>query len=162
MRAAPAVDAALDAGGRERMLIVLLHAWAGVGLACWLAAQAGAAASVSVVALVLLAGAAWAAGGAWLARRALPLDPGHLRWDGQAWWHGGEHLPLARVVVSLDFGTRLLLRLHPAAGGGRARWRVASAASAAAAWHGLRVALAAHAGAVAEPGGADHNAAGPT
>ena len=74
----------------------------------------------------------------------------------------GAPQPLRRVVVSLDLGGWLLLHLLPAnananakanvngAGqAGRGVWRVASARGAGAAWHGLRVALLAHAGAAA-------------
>ncbi|MDO9284298.1 MAG: hypothetical protein Q7U26_05325 [Aquabacterium sp.] len=147
MRAAPAVDAALDAGVPERMLILLLHGLAGVTLALWAAAHAALGFSLPVLAGAAIAGASMAALGAWLARRALPADAGRLRWDGQGWsWQGPADLPLARLEVSLDLGVWALLRLHPA-DGTRPSWRVASRRGAGAAWHGLRVALAAHAGA---------------
>jgi hypothetical protein len=55
-------------------------------------------------------------------------------------------------VVALDLGAWVLLRLHLAGGG--VGWRVASATSAQASWHGLRVALAAHAGAAPAAAGA--------
>lgn len=85
-----------------------------------------------------------------LARRALPAVPGRLSWDGTAWsWRSegsGEGLaPLQRVLVSLDLGAWLLLQGVPA-GGAPLRWGVASARGVGAAWHGLRVALQAHAG----------------
>jgi len=130
------------------MLITLLHGLAGGLLAAWLAlhaelplSQPPVLAGVVATALVL------AALGLWLARRALPPAPGHLRWDGQAWscQLGAQAQPLQRLVVALDLGIWALLQLHPA--GGRPAWRVASARSAPAQWHGLRVALAAHAGA---------------
>ena len=77
---------------------------------------------------------------------------GRLRWDGQAWSRadGAQAWPLLRLVVALDLGIWVLLQLQTA--GGRRLWCVASAASAQAQWHGLRVALAAHAGAPADVG----------
>jgi hypothetical protein len=149
MRAAPAVDAALDAGGRERMLIVLLHGLAGATLALWATAHAGLDSPMATLAGAGAACAVMAALGAWLARRALPIDAGRLRWDGEGWrWLGLVDLPLGRLEVSLDLGVWVLLRLHPA-NGARPMWRVASQRAAGGAWHGLRVALAAHAGAAA-------------
>jgi len=152
MRAAPAVDAALDTGGLERMMIVLLHAGAGIALASWGLLQVeigfGLPALAGVAALALL----MAGLGLALARRALPAAAGRLRWDGQTWcWLGSNAAnqpPLAQLEVSLDLGHWALLRLHPDAGG-RPFWRVASARAAGNSWHGLRVALAAHAGAAA-------------
>ena len=152
MRAAPAVDVALDAGRLGRMLIVLLHAGTGIALASWGMLHAeigiGPAALTGVGALALLmAGLGFA-----LARRALPVAAGRLRWDGQIWcWQGAvepDRQPLARLEVSLDLGHWALLRLHPGAGR-PPLWRVASARAAGTSWHGLRVALAAHAGAAA-------------
>jgi hypothetical protein len=105
-----------------------------------------------------LAGAAVLAGlGWWLARRALPSGSGRLRWDGQAWSSISALglKPVQRLVVALDLGNWVLLRLHLVGGG--AVWRVASAASAQSAWHGLRVALAAYAGAA--PAAAGESAA---
>jgi len=152
MRAAPAIDAALSAGGPERMLIVVLHAVAGAVLVAWAAAwvEPGSvwpwAAGLCVVAGV----AGW--GGARLARRALPPSSDRLRWDGQAWSlrpvsagaGAGDGLLLAAVTVTLDLGRWVLLRLQPATGG--IAWRVADARTAGPAWHTLRVALLAHAG----------------
>ena len=155
MRAAPAVQAALDAGGRERMLIIALHALAGGNLAAWALAHGGRGLSLISVVWVLLAALLLAAVGGWLGRRVLPPQAGQLRWDGQVWQcDGSSPLPLARVVVAIDAGVWVLLRLFPA-DGGVAVWRVASARGAGNAWHGLRVALASHAGA------AQDGAAGP-
>ncbi len=152
MRAAPPVDAALAAGRAERMLITLLHALAGLAVAFWAAALAGLTGLAALVACALAAAVTMAAIGFWLARRALPPDAGRLRWDGQAWrWlssAGPAELPLARLEIAIDLGNWALLRLHPA-DGGRALWRLASARTAGAAWHGLRVALVAHAGELA-------------
>ncbi len=155
MRAAPPVDAALAEGRAERMLITLLHAGSGALLAIWLALQAEWPLRAPLI-LGAVAGAALLAPvGWWLARRALPPSPGRLGWDGQRWSDVGAHgaQPLQRLVVALDLGAWVLLRLHPAGGG--AVWRVASATSAQSAWHGLRVALAAHAGAAPAAAGAD-------
>jgi len=148
MRAAPPVEAVLSAGRVERMLITLLHGCAGALLAAWLALHAELR-LLSPWLLAVLAAAVLMAGlGHWLALRALPHQPGRLRWDGQVWRciAGPADQALQRLVVALDLGIWVLLRLHPADRGAPV-WRVASVGSAAAAWHGLRVALAAHAGA---------------
>jgi hypothetical protein len=147
MRAAPPVDAALDAGRRERMLTVLLHLLAGGVLAAWLALQAELTAPSAWAGLLVLSAGALGMLGHALARRTWPASPGRLRWDGRQWHlagHGADR-PLHRVVVALDLGVWLLLQLHPA-DGDRPVWRVASAPAAQGAWHGLRLALAAHAG----------------
>jgi len=162
MRAAPAVDAALDHGGPERMVITLLHAGAGAVLAAWAlshdATLSAAVAPAEFWPAVVGGASAMALLGWVLARRALPAHPARLRWDGQAWHlvQGsqppiGNPQPLRRVVVSLDLGGWLLLHLLPVAAkaagrAGRGEWRVASARRAGPAWHGLRVALLAHAG----------------
>ena len=148
MRAAPPVDAALDTGRRERMLTVLLHALAGAVLGAWLALHAEVRAVVAWATALGASTTLLAALGWWLARRTWSSTPGHLRWDGAQWCcaGSGHSLPLARVVVALDLGTWVLLRLHPA-DGTAPLWRAASACGAGGAWHGLRLALAAHAGA---------------
>jgi len=163
MRAAPAVDAALRAGGPERVLITGAHALAGALLAAWAGARAEAPPwsiwSTALAAALLAAGL-----GAVLARRALPPGTARLGWDGQGWrLHtapaagrpaAADPIPLAQVVATLDLGPWLLLRLRPA-DGGPVRWQVAGARAAGPAWHGLRVALAAHGGlpaAAAGPG----------
>ena len=129
------------------MLILLLHGMAGVALALWAAAHAALGFTWPVLAGAAIAAVVMATLGAWLARRALPADAGRLCWDGQVWhWRGSIDRPLARLEVTLDLGMWVLLRLHPA-DGGRPLWRVASRRGAGAAWHGLRVALMAHAGA---------------
>jgi hypothetical protein len=137
------------------MLITLLHGLAGGLLAVWVALHAELPLwQASTMSGLLVTAAAMAALGRWLAVRALPPIPGSLRWDGQAWSSvaGAQAKPLQRLVVALDLGIWALLQLHPA--GGRPVWRVASAGSAQTQWHGLRVALAAHAGASAEAGAA--------
>lgn len=167
MRAAPAVDAALGSGRFERMVIALLHAGTGAAVAVWASAHVAAAVgpladglvwlTVLVIALVL------GALGWMLAVRALPAEPAQLCWDGTAWQLRTDGLrPLAQVVVSLDLGAWLLLQLRPAEGRAR-HWRVTHARVAGASWHGLRVALQAHAGdARGEAAGrADQSARGP-
>jgi hypothetical protein len=156
MRAAPAVDAALDGGGRERMLITLLHGLAGAALAAWAMAHAGLLALPATAVLPWLLGLggalAMAAVGAVLARRALPAHAARLRWDGTVWQLvAATQQPLCRIGVSLDLGSWLLLRLQPADGAASV-WRIASQNGAGPAWHALRVALQAHAG---EPAAAE-------
>ena len=171
MRAAPAVDAALGQGRIERMLITALHAGAGAAVSVWAAAHVEAAAGPLSVGLPWFAGLAGALGlgavGVCLARRALPGGSSRLSWDGAVWLWRGERLdeglaPLQRVVVSLDLGAWVLLQLVPA-GGSPPRWQVASARGVGAAWHGLRVALQAHAGDPRLPGDEtpDRRAQGP-
>ena len=146
------MEAVLSAGRLERMLIVVLHAVAGASLSAWLTLHAELRLAAPVLAGIVAVSALMAGLGVLLARRALPLAPGRLRWDGQAWsCAAASSLPLQRLVVAMDLGLWLLLRLHPA-GGNRPVWRAVSARSAGNAWHGLRVALSAHAGAAA-PGG---------
>ncbi len=147
MRAAPPVETVLDDGRLERMLITLLHAVAGAVLAGWLALHAELRGGWMLPTGVLLAAVLMAAVGHGLAGRALPPLPRRLRWDGQSWCSlGTADIPLQRVVVALDLGLWVLLRLHPVDGRPPV-WRVASARGAQSAWHALRLALAAHAGA---------------
>jgi len=148
MRAAPPVEAALSAGQSERMLITLLHGAAGALLAAWLALHAEVRHLPTLLLAMVAAAGSMAALGAVLARRALPPQPGRLRWDGTTWHLTGPHTdqPLQRLVVALDLGIWVLLRLHPAPAAAPL-WRTACVRGAPAAWHALRVALAAHAGA---------------
>jgi hypothetical protein len=155
MRAAPAVDAALAPGRIERMVITLLYGMAGAVLALWAVghAQAWAGAPVTVPPWLasVLAALATALPGAALSRRVLPAAPARLAWDGTAWQlRTAGPTPLRRLVVALDLGTWILLKAFPA-DGGTVAWRVASARSAGADWHALRVALQAHAGAPQAP-----------
>lgn len=150
MRAAPAVDAALGSGRIERMLIALLYGATGAALALWGAARAEWPDDGPTLApwlAAVAAASAMASAGAWLARRVLPPEPARLGWDGSAWQLRGERsTALSRLVVALDLGHWVLLKLA-AAEGSSTLWRVASARSCGADWHGLRVALQAHAGA---------------
>ena len=154
MRAAPPVLAALGRGRPERMLITLLHGLAGALIAGWLVLHAELALWLwPSPAAVLAAGLAMGTLGRWIARRTLPPVPGSLCWDGQAWSleTDTQRQALQRLVVAIDLGIWVLLQLHPA--NERPRWRVASAGSATAQWHGLRVALAIHAGTAWQPDG---------
>ena len=154
MHAAPAVRATLHGSGAERMLISGLYAIGGAALAGWALAHADQTQPGAAWATVALAAAAAGAVGAWQARQALPADGAYLGWDG-AGWALGQHpaaggktalaeTPLAAVVVAIDLGAWLLLCLHPATG--PRRWQAARAGAAGADWHGLRLALQAHAG----------------
>ena len=155
MRAAPAVRAPLYASRLERMLISVLYAIGGAALAGWAFAHAQPAPPGALWAGLLLAMVAAGAVGIWQARAALPADCAYLGWDGAGWALGlrpaaggtaaaPAEIPLAAVVVAIDLGAWLLLRLHPAAG--PRRWQAARAGAAGADWHGLRLALQAHAG----------------
>ena len=175
MRAAPAVDAALGSGRAERVLITLLHAAAGAAFSVWAAAHAEAVAGPFFAGLAWLLGSVGALGlglvGCWLARQALPAEPARLRWDGSSWqlgreWRDDDLLPLQRVVVAMDLGAWMLLQLVPAElepsaqraaqrAGKRSGWRVVSAHGVGGAWHGLRVALQAHAGAPLDTDGGE-------
>jgi hypothetical protein len=146
MHAAPSVDAPLADGRVERALAAALHGVAAFVLVGWLMASADDRLPPAVrdagpwlaAALACWAGLRWA-------RRILPPDPPVLRWNGQHW----QLLPdvdLARLQVQLDVGAWLLLHWRCAADG-RTGWGVARPAAAGAHWHGLRVALRAHAGA---------------
>jgi hypothetical protein len=171
MRAAPAVDAALGSGRVERMVITLLHAGAGAAFSVWVAAHAEALVGPLFAGLHWLMGSVGALGlglvGCWLARQALPAGPARLRWDGSAWQLCSELgdddlVSLQRVVVAMDLGTWLLLQLVPVdtlrstqRSTRRSGWRVASAQGVGSAWHGLRVALQAHAGAPRDTAGGE-------
>jgi hypothetical protein len=183
MRAAPAVEAALGQGRVERMVITGLHAGSGAALAVWAAAHAGLGAHPFVAGASFGAAQPWLAGlvgsmvlgalGCWLARQALPAGPAYLCWNGARWQlqrraNGllpspiESGVPLQRVVVALDLGAWMLLQLVPA-DGSAPRWQVAGATGVGVAWHGLRVALQAHAGdpAGAVAGGANRSGRGP-
>jgi hypothetical protein len=161
MRAAPAVRALLDDARPERVAIVLFHVLSGAALAAWLKGQFELTPSawMGLVLVTLLVCAA--AVGQRLARSALLGDVEYLQWNGQVWTLGQRRpgagavqvseLRLVRLVVALDLGSWLLLRLQPAAGA--SRWQVVRAARVGADWHGLRVALTAHAGSAADAAG---------
>jgi len=159
MRTAPAVSATLDTQGFECVVISGVHALAASALTAWAGLHAGWAGSLPA----WLAGLVWVGAaalfGAWLARRALPADGAHLTWDGASWalttrpsrggtpagtTGPGVRAPVRQVVVTLDLGAWMLLRLQTQVGA--TRWQVVRAASAGPAWHGLRLALMTQAG----------------
>lgn len=154
MRAAPSVHAVLTTGAVERRFVVLLHGITAATLAGWLHAVWFAHDPGSAWVTLLLVPALCALG-TWQARRLWPPGPaGALSWSGQAWlWtapgRDQPEPPLQALIVALDWGHWMLLRAvcHD----GRHRWWGASATQAGAAWHGLRVALRAHAGATSAP-----------
>ena len=172
MRTAPAVWAPLHACGPERVLIAGLYALAGAALGAGLSAHLQAHLSLplgpgwrwaaAAVGAVLMAGA-----GAWLAQRALPGDGEHLRWDASTWTlalrpdrpdaGGLSEQAVVRVDVALDLGAWLLLRLK--LGNGQRCWQPVRARTVGPAWHGLRVALRAHAGPAGVPAAAPAAAA---
>lgn len=143
MRAAPPVEVPLAAAGPGRAMSAALHA-----AAAWSASTAFGAAGPWDTLAALAAAAAGAV--LWRSPR------GSLRWDGAAWaWvtPAGEVVPLARLRLQIDFGRWVLLR-WTGAGARRATWASLGAAQAGAAWHGMRVALAAHARGAAHEGAA--------
>ena len=158
MRAAPAVWARLDDGQPERVLITFLYGLTGAALVAWgwLPNAMPALAWVAVAAGAL----ALAGLGSLMARRALPADADHLRWDGASWTlalqavgqQRSTDVVVSRVHVTMDLGRWLMLRLELSPGG--RRWQVARGGCVGHhAWHGLRVALRAHSGAVASSPG---------
>lgn len=91
---------------------------------------------------------AWTVGsGAWLASGWLRTGSRTLLWDGQAWSveragsAGASEVSEARVSVSVDLQSLMLLRLQPAQG--RVHWVFADRAAAPLRWHGLRCAVTA-------------------
>jgi len=133
--------------------MVALHglAWAVAGH--WLAQQLGASAVVGLGVGVLFGLAL----GLPIAGRLLPSQAAaRLRWTGAAWQLGAADRPV-QVEVQIDAGVWLLLRwrcdVAAVAHGGpgdaplpASGWLVAQRGVAPQAWHGLRVALQAHAG----------------
>lgn len=155
MRAAPPAQAALSGGRLERALVLALHMLAALVLVAWLHRRLGLTGALPALACL------WALAclGRALARRLMPVAAAGsgtqaLRWDGQRWWllpAQAQALPLERLAVHIDLGPWLLLRLRPADAPRRALWRVVSRASAGTGWHGVRVALQAHAGQNGQP-----------
>ncbi len=155
MRAAPPIEYPLAGGRRERWLIAGLYAATCAVLALWLAFWLDSRDGLAAPATAGLSTLPVVAGllGGRLARRLLPADPGRLRWDGALWWlesadasagSAPPDQPLREVSLQLDLGPWLLLRLR--IGAGPLRWAVLEQADDGLAWHGLLVALAAHAG----------------
>ena len=155
MHSAPPIEVDLAAGRDERIVIMLLYAACAAVLACWLAAQL----NLPVWPPLLLATPLAAMLGWWVACGLLPRQPRRLGWSGQCWQlrtglaAGGvassaqaSPVPLRQLDLQLDAGGWLLLRWQQA-DGRHAGWGIARAAAAGSGWHGLRIALQAHAGA---------------
>lgn len=145
MRTAPPAEAALASGRAERALILALHIASALVLAAWLHSRLNwpleAALGLPLPGLAVL--------GWFLATWGLPPGPAALRWDSQVWSvhdRAGQPQPLQGLSVQLDLGPWLLLRLRLVGPPPRTRWVVLNQASADIAWHGIRVALKAHAG----------------
>ena len=164
MHTAPAVVAALDAQRPERVVISSVHVLAAVVVVVWAGLHAGLDGSVPAWMAGLVWTAAVAAVGSLQARRALPADGNTLVWDGAGWAlttrasRGGAlagitgaevRVQIMQVVIALDLGAWMLLRLQAETGG--SRWQVVRAACAGPAWHGLRLALLTQAGPAAPP-----------
>jgi hypothetical protein len=163
MHAAPPVEVDLAGGHAERVLIVLLHALAAGVFAQWLTAQMNLPEHWLLLGLPLAAWLGWR-----VACALLPRSRRRLGWTGQGWQlrtqphhhqtavdpaalagvtaAQASGTPLAQLHLQLDAGAWLLLRWQQA-GTPRVGWGIARAAVAGAGWHGLRVALQAHAGA---------------
>ena len=131
-------------------MFILLHALTAAVLLAWLCTWLLPTTSAWVQCVLLLP-ACLPLWGLRQGRRLWPPGPAwQLAWTGQA-WHlllPGLSPPqpaLQAVQVALDLGSWMLV--HTVSDQGRHRWHGASAGQAGAAWHGLRVALRAHAGA---------------
>jgi hypothetical protein len=149
MRAAPVVHADLSRGAFERFALALIHGFVGAVWMVWVGSHGEWSALVTLTSTAALCIAMFVLG--WqVSSHWLPDRQGRLSWDGQAWrWipslsEPALDVPGVFVQVHLDTGQRKLLRLSD----GRSvnGWVIASCVSAGAAWHGLCVALAAHAG----------------
>lgn len=139
MRAAPAIEAALDDAALLRRVTEVLYLLAAGVCGVWLAQLAELA--VMPVAVLLAGLGAWL--GHWQARRLWPPGAaGRLRWDGQGWTGPGGPCSLQ---VMVDLGDWRLLRLQESPRGVAAaeasRWCLATARAAGADWPLLAVAL---------------------
>ncbi len=140
MRTAPPVEVPLSAGGPERAACAVLYAVAAAGLTVAIAAALGLGSQRALATIAAGLGAALG-GMVWRPPR------GQLRWDGRGWTlvqPSGQLQPIDRLQLRIDFGAWVLLRWNAEAQRG-ATWASLRAADAGAAWHGMRVALAAHA-----------------
>lgn len=139
MRAAPPVEVPLSAARAERAVCAALYG---------LAALASVVAVGSALGLGPLPRLAEAAAACAAVAGAMTWRPprGRLRWDGQSWavlTAPAQCRRIDRLQSQIDFGHWVLLRWS-VEGRRRATWASLRAADAGAAWHGLRVALAAH------------------
>lgn len=137
MRAAPPVAVRCCGGRAWRAVQALLPALAALACGAWLCTLS----EVPVwYATPAVAGAGWA-GWRWPATR-----PVRLAWDGSRWLADDCEGVLS---VMVDLASWMLLRMHVAGTrpSHRPRWIAVSAAEAGPAWHALRVAAHAQAGA---------------
>lgn len=144
MRTAPALQVTVARYGlwRGALLGLAVAATAAVTL-WWATAGVPAAAGASVLlGTLLLSG--------WLLRAEWRRPPCVLRWDGQCWHWGTPGAPAARhgsgrVVVTLDLGSWMLLRLVPDGADrrrrARAAWLPVQARGLEPHWHALRCAV---------------------
>ncbi|MBP6901675.1 MAG: hypothetical protein KBC73_16390 [Burkholderiaceae bacterium] len=136
MRAAPAIEAALDDAALLRRLTADLHLLAGAACGAWLGQLLELP---GLPATLLPAGLAWALGHGQARRLWPPGAAGRLRWDGQGWT--GPDGPCA-LQVMFDLGDWRLLHLRGVATA--SRWCLATARAAGPDWPLLAVALRAH------------------
>lgn len=148
--APPAVEVALASGRRDRWLVAAVHALAAAVSGAWLAAHAGIPLHAAWPAVALLGG-----GVGW---RMLQPMHGHLRWDGERWWHlpkaGAAHA-LHGLDLMMDLGGWVLLRARCTDGWrgfAPGLWCGISRREAGDSWHGLRLALYQSPGSAAPPG----------
>lgn len=142
MRAAPAVEAALDDALALRRCFVLAYGLTGCALGVWIGQRLQWPLAIVVPALTVFA----AGCGLLLARRLLrPGRAGRLRWDGMVWLDDSGPCTLQLMI---DLGDWRLLRLHSVPLPGQeahrrspARWALATAKAAGAEWPALAVAL---------------------
>lgn len=154
MRAAPSASILLADTRAERRLVLLLHGMSGMVLAAWLAgwlAPDSAGPRPAIQWAGILAASLLSAGyGRWVSHRLLPQQPlTRLHWSGQAWslqrveLAVADAVPIDRLQVRIDLGTWLLLSWRgPGGPWGVLRARVGAEQGE---WHGMRLALGAHA-----------------
>jgi hypothetical protein len=141
MHGAPPVALVCEGGKVWHGVCAGLPALALAALVAWIAGHAGLGPTGQ--ALAALAAALPAAGVAW---RFVAPQRCSLAWDGEL-WRLGPAGDAGYVSVMIDLGGWLLLR-HTGHGANAATvWLAVSAAAVGAAFHGLRVALQAHAAA---------------
>jgi len=137
MRRTPPVRVQLQPQPAVQGLVAAIVTLAVAGLAAWVCSHLPSAWPVWL-ALPFAAALAW---------QQAAVEPGLLRWDGQAWWLSSLRTDEAEIVVELavliDLDDWLLLRAVPGA-----RWLPLSRSQQAGQWGALRATL------FAAPGGA--------
>ncbi|MCZ2498317.1 hypothetical protein GN316_16275 [Xylophilus sp. Kf1] len=136
MRSAPSVDYPVPRSCRAGAALLALWCLGTLPVIGWLAlASPSALTAAAILAWVLLAGSVCA----WHWWRA---PDARLVWDGQSW--NTDQVVDARLVLSIDLQSLMILRLSPAAGG--AQWLFVDRAARPVAWHTLRCAVTASKG----------------